>query len=219
MIFKPELAKKVRMGAKTMTRRPIKDTDWDNTLSRYTCRYKPGRAYAIQPGRGKPSIGRLTVLEVHRETVGQITFKDAKREGFATTDEFKEYWAAMYGGTFNPDTEVWVISFRLGDWTEKSQHRLLAATPSAPGGDYTTEPGLALKGEPEAVTETEQAQITELGTLQWHQNRALRLAALEQQDLRSRLQQLEAAQWAGVVDVSSQLRVIRTRLRKLANAA
>lgn len=45
VIFRPELARKIIRGEKTMTRRPIKPGET-------TCRYRPGRDYAVQPGRG-----------------------------------------------------------------------------------------------------------------------------------------------------------------------
>jgi hypothetical protein len=120
MNFRPELAKQVRMGKKTQTRQPVKATDTDQ-FGITKCRYVTGRSYSIQAGR-KSGYGRLTVLDVRRDRLGDITLADARREGFKTTDEFKDHWADMYG-SFDPDTEVWVISFRVGDLERDRQRR------------------------------------------------------------------------------------------------
>lgn len=89
MIFRPELARKILRGEKTMTRRPVRP---DETR----CRYLPEHLYAIQPGRGKAAIGLLRVVDVVSEQAGAITFSDARAEGFRTTDEFRAYWTRLY---------------------------------------------------------------------------------------------------------------------------
>lgn len=111
MIFKPELVKRVNEGRKSQTRRPVRPGEDE-------CRYRPGKAYALQPGRGRKAVGRITVLEVRRESVGGISLRDAKREGFRTIDEFKAYWAELYG-VFDDAVEVWVISFTRGDLADR----------------------------------------------------------------------------------------------------
>lgn len=77
------------------------------------CRYKPEHDYALQTGRGKeaePGI-RLYVTAVRQERLGEISFEDARAEGFRTRQEFFDYWTELYG-ELEPDTLVWVISFR-----------------------------------------------------------------------------------------------------------
>jgi hypothetical protein len=142
MIFKPELAKKIAAGSKTMTRRPVKDGETQ-------CRYRAGRVYGVQLGRGKPTSFPITITETRRAPVAEITFKEARREGFRTREEFIAYWTELYGD-FNPDQEVWVISFVKGDATDRPH--LLAARSGTSMGDYTDNPSRAMKGEPEAVS-------------------------------------------------------------------
>jgi uncharacterized protein YhfF len=170
MIFRPELAKKIRVGSKTMTRRQVKPGEM-------TCRYEPGKAYAVQPGRGKTATCRITVRDVRQERVGQITLKDAKREGFNTTTEFLDYWQALHAKGWAPQRDgesdeqfqarrrdqgcwpalahapVWVIAFALGDHTDTP--RFLSARIGGAGGDYTTVAALGAQGEGEPLSETE----------------------------------------------------------------
>lgn len=143
MIFRPELAKLIKQGKKTQTRR---------IATTKICRYAAGKSYAVQPGRGKAAMCRITVTGVRMERLGDLTLKDAKREGFVTTAEFFDYWRALHGSA-NPDLLVWVFTFALGDHTDA--FNLLAARPGAPHGDYVTEPHLAMRDEPEAITRTD----------------------------------------------------------------
>lgn len=144
MIFASEMAKLVRAGKKTQTRRR-------------TCRYAPGHSYAIQSGRGKPGNGRLTVLEVRQEPLGSISLRDARREGFRTTSEFKDYWMGLHG-SWNPYQLIYVISFVLGDHTDAP--RFLAAKPGLPHGDYVQSGARALRGTNEEVSASVQRRYT-----------------------------------------------------------
>ena len=143
MIFRPELAKLILQGKKTQTRRPMKQA---------TCRYQAGKSYALQPGRGKLAAGRITITEVRQEFLGDLSLKDAKREGFVTTDEFFDYWRGLYGSA-NPVLRVWVISFQLGDRTDVP--RLLAPTAGGFRGDYTSLPYRAMRDAGEALSDAE----------------------------------------------------------------
>ncbi len=121
MIFKPELARLIMQGKKTATRRPANGVP---------CRYKPGVDYAIQPGRGKSAVGRINVVDVERQQLGDLTYREALAEGFRTTADFARYWLALYDrtlelGELNADqvlelwrdrygrSEVWAITFEL----------------------------------------------------------------------------------------------------------
>lgn len=143
MIFRPELAKAILQRKKSQTRR---------IATAKTCRYRAGKSYAVQPGRGKTAVCRITITDVRLEALGAITLKDARKEGFVTTDEFRDYWASLYG-RFDPDLLVWVLSFQFGDQTDTP--RLLAARPGAPHGDYVSNPHLSLRDEQEAVSAAE----------------------------------------------------------------
>ena len=118
MIFKPELVELIKQGKKTMTRRPIK-------LGEKACRYKANHAYSLQSG-GKRGDEKITVVAVRRQRLGDISEKDAKREGFPNKQAFVHYWIGLYGH-YDPDQQVWVISFVLGDHTDVD--RYLAQSP------------------------------------------------------------------------------------------
>lgn len=91
MQFKPDLAEKSVKGEKTQTRREVKPWEWLSVLPngskavfhRGRIKWQVGKTYAIQPGRGKASIGRFTLLDIRRERVGAITEADAIAEGVA----------------------------------------------------------------------------------------------------------------------------------------
>ncbi len=141
MIFKPELAKLIPQGKKTMTRRPTKPGERE-------CRYIVGRAYRVQHGRGKRGLYLITIQAVRDELLGALTIPDAKREGFRTRDDFYAYWQQLHGH-IDLQQRVWVISFRVGDPIDAP--RLLRARPSE-SGDYTSDPHLAMPDEPEAIS-------------------------------------------------------------------
>ena len=105
MIFRPELARKIIRGEKTMTRRPIKPGEKH-------CRYQEGRDYAVQPGSGKPESCRILILTVEGQALGDLTYRDARAEGFKTRQDFQAYWAGLHG-YYDPGMPVWAIRFRL----------------------------------------------------------------------------------------------------------
>lgn len=124
MIFSPELAEKVLSGEKTVTRRPAKPKvmgavfGGGDLIPKFTadgaCRYRPGKDYAVQPGRGKKAIGRILILDVRLEPVGNIQgdWQEARCEGFEDPSFFIAYWRKLYG-SYNPDQLVHRIQFQL----------------------------------------------------------------------------------------------------------
>jgi hypothetical protein len=104
VIFSPENARLVLSGQKTETRRIAKPGE--------PCRYQEGRTYAVQEGRGKPGIGRIEVLSVRKEELGEIRNDGARREGFRSVDGFFTYWWKLHGKV-DLLQDVWVICFRL----------------------------------------------------------------------------------------------------------
>lgn len=105
MIFKPILIRQVLTGAKTVTRRPVK--------SEKPCRYEAGREYSIAPGMARPSIGRIRIVSVRSEELGDIDDADAVLEGFPDAAAFRAYWRALYGGMWDCGLPVWRIEFEL----------------------------------------------------------------------------------------------------------
>ncbi len=98
MIFTAQHARAVLDNRKTQTRRLVK--------AGKRCRYSEGHDYAVQPGRGKPAIGRIKILDVREEHVGDITYKDARAEGHRTTDAFKAAWVRIHDANWIERQEV-----------------------------------------------------------------------------------------------------------------
>lgn len=105
MIFKPELVVKVLDGTKTMTRRrkhqPLE-----------ACPFRVGAVRAVQPGRGKVHVTHVALIDVRHERLADIGDEDARREGFASRDDFFAYWLRLYGA-ITPDEWLCVV-----DWAE-----------------------------------------------------------------------------------------------------
>lgn len=104
MIFSKPLDRLVISGRKTETRRPVKHDGAGRLLP---CRFKPGRDYAVQRGRGKPEFARIHVISVDGpEPVGRIDQRAAQGEGFKTTTAFRHYWMSLYDAAW-PLVEPW----------------------------------------------------------------------------------------------------------------
>jgi hypothetical protein len=127
MIFKRQLIAKIMdpdpRARKTQTRRLIQGDQ--------PCKYRVGRTYAIQAGRGKPAIARIRILDVRTERLGEITLEDARREGFKATFQFFQYWEQLHGSV-NKEQLVWVIGFAL-----EPEQPIFLARPTRTSGDYT----------------------------------------------------------------------------------
>lgn len=105
MIFSPGLMPKVLDGTKTVTRRRVK-------VGERSCRYVPGRSYAVQKHRGAKAVARIRVVSVRREIFSDLTADEARREGFTDASEMRAWWIARYGAASYADP-VWRIEFTL----------------------------------------------------------------------------------------------------------
>ena len=134
MIFKGTW-EKVLDGTKTQTRRPIKAGELFYKNQRPPFVQSPGglwkyvvnNTYAIQPGRGKKSLGRIRLEKIRLEHVQNISCKDMIAEGLSTnlreTDASKDLlrqwenlWNSLYKGTkfaYENNPKVWVLEFEL----------------------------------------------------------------------------------------------------------
>ena len=135
MIFSNGLDDKVRDGSKSQTRRLVKEDDytWRNALSleissvcdQYNrLKWKVGKTYAIQSGRGKKGDGRFRITKIRKETLQSITEADARAEGVRklyigyrwdaneATLSFKQLWNSIHkksGTRWEDNPEVWVL--------------------------------------------------------------------------------------------------------------
>lgn len=183
MIFRSELVRAIARGAKTQTRRPVKGDQ--------PCRYKVGKSVAVQPGRGRPAALRIVITAVRQEPVGEITFEDARAEGFRTPTEFRLAWVAIHDSAWlarpvKEPCDCWTHHdgehFRLRERTEREilarfearhasrpvwvisfeqDHSEPARFLSAGWPDYTSSPAMAARDEQQAVSPSVQEWITD----------------------------------------------------------
>lgn len=73
--------------------------EWDDI--RIRPRYAVGQDYAVQPGRGQKSVGRIRITGIERYDVRSITGVRANMEGFKGVFAFLDVWTAMHDPTFN----------------------------------------------------------------------------------------------------------------------
>lgn len=140
MLFTPENAVKVLDCKKTMTRRTVKDNErairgWiDGAYRIYgvntedkdprgkgRIKWMVGRTYAVQPGRGKPAIGRIRLLSIRKEPLQDINLADVIAEGgpFGYSAAYDEDYGALWdsinskGNQWRDNLDVWVLTFEL----------------------------------------------------------------------------------------------------------
>jgi hypothetical protein len=99
MLFKKHLATKVLDGTKTQTRRCTKK------------KYRVGSIQPVSNGYTKPA-GYIKILKKYRQPLCCISEKEAKKEGYNSTDEFRQAWIQI-NGNYNPDLVVTVYEFQL----------------------------------------------------------------------------------------------------------
>lgn len=59
-------------------------------------KWQVGKTYAVQPGRGLASKGRIQLLTIREYDVRDITADEAQREGFENELEFWRVWCGMH---------------------------------------------------------------------------------------------------------------------------
>ena len=203
MIFKPVLARAVAAGRKTQTRRPVRPGE-------KTCRYREGRTYAVQPGRGKPGLARIRILHTELQQLGDLTYQDAKAEGFRTRDDFYAYWTDLYNIS-EPDLAqpVWAIRFQV----DTDPPRLLHKDSSR---GYTSDPRLAIRDEPEAIGEADLRRLHSARHAAEQQHR-------QERSIAARLREAQARARRNGVDISPELAALERQLAairaKLGDAA
>jgi uncharacterized protein YhfF len=115
---------KVLAGRKTQTRRLAGDSDrlWtvdiDAGLSEKALKrgnrtkWQTGRSYSVQPGRGQKAIGRIRLLDIRYQHLGNVTEEEARAEGYANLEGFVQAWTEIHGH-YDPERAVWALEFRL----------------------------------------------------------------------------------------------------------
>lgn len=161
MIVSPATAKAIRAGRIMQTRLP--------RVPGRACPYRAGHDYPLRVRRGRGSTGdaesRIEVLAVSRQLAGEITFADARRGGFRTTDEWKVQWVRRYDSTYQRQRAVNDYLWSTGAvdaimlerferehafalvWNvvfKPTEGKRFLARPTRTSGDYVSHPGRAI---------------------------------------------------------------------------
>jgi len=195
------------------------------------------RARAGRPGARPPrvAVGRVIVIEVRRERLGEIALADARREGFKTTDDFRVHWVTRHDRRWladldrEPDpatllarfharhaaAEVWVVAFELD---RAAAPRLLAARSERGYVEHHFDRGgrgVALADEPEAIDERTQERLTAAARERRRAFLADRAAERRLLSLELRLRHARERAARQRIDVSGDLRVIAARVEAI----
>lgn len=134
MIFAPENCELILKGIKTRTRRQRLPSDmavdvydmtgWNGAMKEVAgdCEFllvrrngrllwEVGRTYAMKPGRTKKSVGRILLLGIRSEKVGDITKEDA-------IDEGARLWSPEFGGTILGGERQYIFTVKGKSFTD-----------------------------------------------------------------------------------------------------
>ena len=139
MIFTPEHCRAILEGRKTKTRRVRKEGESEASIPVHTVfhqarerdelllrwpKWSVGNTYAIQPGRGKKSVGRILITGIRREKLQDISKEDITAEGYPLIEfedeheqaiAFAEIWDSINKPPHDwaSNCDVWVLEFKL----------------------------------------------------------------------------------------------------------
>lgn len=211
MIFPRYQIGRMLKGRMTETRRRIQPDEEE-------CRFQPGRSYAVQNPKGR-SLTRMLVLEVDRGLLSDVDDDAAQRMGYATAEDYFEWWREQYGDGPLIEIPVWVIRFEL-DTVERPRY-LAAHAGKLARGDYTLTAADALDGDAPAIDEATQERYS----MESGQEKVARIADYErhirERPLYDQLRDaLDEAQRAGVdtaryeARIASGVEALRARTRR-----
>ena len=90
-------------GKKTQTRRLRKNE---------TRPAIPGNIHKLKIDRTSKTYGYIEIISCEKAVFGDITEKDARKEGFKDIEEYTEYFTSV-NGEVSKSTPIWVINFKL----------------------------------------------------------------------------------------------------------
>ena len=102
MLFKPKHKEMILNGTKTATRRA-----WKKPMVKIGGIYK-----AKLQMLSKDYFTKIKVTKLFKQQLIDMDFKDIKKEGYNSLEDFKEVWIKI-NGFWDTDTEVYVIEFEV----------------------------------------------------------------------------------------------------------
>ena len=112
---------KVLDGSKSQTRRVIdphemavrgKGNRIEAIITHGREKWRVGKTYAVQPGRGKKQVGRIRITSIRQQRLDRISPQDSIAEGFSSRQDFLHTWDKIHGSA-SRNVSVWVIAFEL----------------------------------------------------------------------------------------------------------
>ncbi len=232
IVLDSQAARLVARGRKTQHRRPAKPDARPP--------WRPGRSYAVVPN-GAPAKCRVVLLEVETQLAGDLTFDDARAEGYRTREEWKAAWIRRHDRAWvdrqtsyddhgevliepadellferfdarHAERAVWALFFEL----DRGHVPRLLHRQSERG--YTTNPRDAVPDEPEAVDAAtltryaKKARERDTARGGYMDQRALQ----EAETLEAELATIRRLGRARGVDLRDDERVIRRRIAAMA---
>ncbi|MCU4751391.1 ASCH domain-containing protein [Halobacteria archaeon AArc-curdl1] len=104
LLFQPEHVEQIRSGEKTATRR-----DWSEN-------YNPPRAGTVQMATeslfesDEECECYIRIKDIYEQPLGEMTARDAEREGGYTLEEFRKKWEEI-NDEWDPDKVVTAVEF------------------------------------------------------------------------------------------------------------
>lgn len=201
MIFTPKHAHLIVAGRKSQTRRPAKDTQPS---------YKVGKTYPVKTGLGKPPLAHIQIIAANLQSLGDITFQDARAEGFKSRDDFFDEWRDLYGNA-DPSLQVWAYAF-----VPTAERRYMAKRPAqgermGNTRDYVSRPHMSLRDEPEVVPAEYQEELTKQAQERWQAHEAERTIELNAMTLDEKVAELQRRKASGA-PVDRYLKAISNRV-------
>lgn len=167
------LAKAVRRGACMLMVIPARSRD-------HRSRFTPGMGLTVRAHAAGPAWANVLVVEAARcELRDVLSFPNAKLAGVRTPSDLRDAVEALHGPV-KDDRECWVLHVLLdvteaprllaagggeqGGFREGEDRRWVYVPPAGRGDEdhgYTSSPGRALPGEPEALSEGDYRRFVE----------------------------------------------------------
>lgn len=110
VIFREDLARKIVLGRKTVTRRPVSSnprSPWADP-----CKLRVDGVYAACPGRGEAQVCKIRVRSVQTGPLGVLSPSEARKEGLESFAEFMAVWIDLHG-FYDRDLRVHRVEFEV----------------------------------------------------------------------------------------------------------
>ena len=103
MMFDKQTLEQILKGKKTVTRRVRRN----NTRPAV-----PHNIHKLKIDRTPVSYGLIRIISCEKGRLGDLNEEDAVKEGFATKEEYLDYFEKV-NGSKQPNLPIWIVEFEL----------------------------------------------------------------------------------------------------------